>query len=522
MTMTSAETFSQQETKLPAGVAPLSGGISINEDCSNFLFCYVPAHSDPMACLTIEGLQRFADYYCQGQTKEVIFNANCQKVSYGTQTRFDAVWAECEFPEDGKVLYHGKPLDERNQNYVLNSKHLHEKGINQYSVWFDHIRAKGYSPWVSMRMNDMHGNTDDSFFTNRFWVKHPELRLGEGGYGLDYAQPEVRKFSMELVHEYLTIFDVDGIEIDWTRFPEVLRHGRELADAHCITEFMREVRKEADAAAERLGHPVKVGARIFSRPDECLELGYDYRVWLKEKLVDMLVPTNFWPSTDSDMPMETWRQLVGPDVILGAGIELWTCIAMSGNKYDNPVEMAVGYAAQFWHRGADRMYFFNHMVGYSGNNERDAEWLTKILAQAGSPDTAYAAHRRHVVTFCVSRPITNPKYATLPMLVLASKSWRLNVGGGTKGRHAMVILGVLPVENDLKQLTISVNGVKCAKEDQLPEWFTMKPQFAVAGEQRTLMVRQIPLDALQDGYNDIRLDNDGDPVTINWVEILLD
>ncbi|MBP5300809.1 MAG: hypothetical protein J6Y80_05330 [Victivallales bacterium] len=281
---------------------------------------------------------------------------------------------------------------------------------------------------------------------------------------------------------------------------------------------MREVRREANEAAVRLGQSVKVGVRIPSRPDEALELGYDFRAWVKEKLVDMVVPTNFFPSTDYDMPMETWRVMLGPDIILGAGLELWTGIGVPGDMYDNPPEMVFGYAAQYWYRGADRIYLFNHMAG---PDEQSRAWISRILAAAGSKETAYAAHRRHVVTYCVATP-NQPRYVTLPTQVLASKAWRLNVGGGTAGRHAMVVIGVLPLEADLEQLSVSVNGQECAEADQLPEWFTLKPQYTLTNEQRTLLVRRIPAEALKDGYNDIRVNNNGAPVTVNWVEILLD
>ena len=498
-------------------------GISVNEDCTNFLY-----HADfregaaSDRSLILDGLRRFADYYGQGQVREVIFNANCQKVSYGTRTRFDTWWTDCEFQADGNVLYKGVPLASGLASIAQNAKRLHDLGINPYSVWFNRLRETGYSPWISMRMNDMHGGRPEDYLTCNFWSEHPELRSTPGGpSGYDFAQEEVQNFSLELVREYLTLFDVDGIELDWTRFMEMFRLGHELTDAPRITDFIRNVRREADAAAGRLGHPVKVGVRIPSRPDEALELGYDFRAWVKEKLVDMIVPTNFFPSTDYDMPLETWRKLVGPEIILGAGLEVWTGITVPGDMYNNPPEMVFGYAAQYWHRGADRIYLFNHLVGMTGDIEKDAAWMAKILAAAGSKETAYAAHRRHVVTYCVARP-NQPRYVTLPAQVLASKAWRLNVGGGTVGRHAMVVLGVLPLEADLEQLSVSVNGMECAEADQLPEWFSLKPQFTVTNEQRTLVVRRIPAEALVDGYNDIRVDNAGAPITVNWVEILID
>ncbi|MBP5300808.1 MAG: hypothetical protein J6Y80_05325, partial [Victivallales bacterium] len=206
-------------------------GISLNQDSDNFFARYTDVERD----LTVRGLQSLPAIYCQGQSREVIFDGNSQKVSYETHTRFDSLWTDCEFLEDGVVLYKGSPLAEGFARIARSAKRLHDAGINPYTVWFDYVRAKGYSPWISMRMNDMHGSRPEDYLTNNFWSEHPELRYGEGGYGFDFAQPEVRKYSFELIHEYLTLFDVDGIEIDWSRFMVMLRTGHELEDAHCLT-----------------------------------------------------------------------------------------------------------------------------------------------------------------------------------------------------------------------------------------------------------------------------------------------
>ncbi len=68
----------------------------------------------------------------------------------------------------------------------------------------------------------------------------------------NYAKVEVREHYLKLAVEVLERYDVDGLELDWIRSIPVfnddeIERGREI-----LTDFVRTVRRQTQAAAKRL------------------------------------------------------------------------------------------------------------------------------------------------------------------------------------------------------------------------------------------------------------------------------
>ena len=127
---------------------------------------------------------------------------------------------------DGRLSYRGKPLSDAQNSAFGRMMTLAENGIDPYAVWIELLRHRRISPWISLRMNDVHdANNEDSHMHCDLWREHPEYRRTDYqftpwyGQGLDYAVPEVRRRSLALVKEYLFDHDFDGIELDWMRTP---------------------------------------------------------------------------------------------------------------------------------------------------------------------------------------------------------------------------------------------------------------------------------------------------------------
>ena len=69
-------------------------------------------------------------------------------------------------------------------------------------------------------------------------------------------------------------------------------HYRDNSDCHKImTEFVREVRWLTEAAASRLGHPVRLMLRVRQSPEIAKEMGFDVVTMCREGLLDAVVPT---------------------------------------------------------------------------------------------------------------------------------------------------------------------------------------------------------------------------------------
>jgi hypothetical protein len=214
---------------------------------------------------------------------------------------------------------------------------------------------------MSIRMNDTH-YIGDPAASNTFWQKHPELRRTGGG-GYDFAQPAVRDHYLALVEELAKRYDCDGVELDWMRFPHHFKPGQEQAGRKHLTDFMHSTHALAAAAAARRGHPVKIAARIPAVPEAALALGMDGVTWIKEGLADMLVLSAVWRPSDTDIPIEWWRGLIGPvehPYLLAAATDLWIQSAPGGSLMKDDLETQRGFTAAMLDRGADLIYLFNH------------------------------------------------------------------------------------------------------------------------------------------------------------------
>ncbi len=298
---------------------PNESYLALNEDNSHF---YISRSADKMS---VDGLKEMVDHYVKGtQVKQLVFCPNSMCTSYASEV-WDPIWHDYDDPDLIKKEVTVKYQMQWQSNALL----LHKKGIDPYKVWIDYSREIGISPWLSMRMNDIHYVDDTtSFIHSSFWKENPQLRRVPDHFSrwtdraFDYGQKEVREHHMALIRELFERYDFDGLELDWMRFAYHFRPGHEEEGIPLLTEFMTEVRHLADDYAIRRGHPIRIGVRVPSRPWTAKGLGVDAVTWAKRGLVDMLVVTPFWASIETDMPIEKWKELLGDSpVILAAGLE---------------------------------------------------------------------------------------------------------------------------------------------------------------------------------------------------------
>ncbi|MDP1589521.1 MAG: hypothetical protein Q8M07_17345, partial [Prosthecobacter sp.] len=262
---------------LAAPLAPAAEpGIILNEDSSHF---YATRSAEDM---TTEGLHAFIDQYAGTKVSHLFLNPNAMCASFKSKTR-EAIWE----------VRDQDPPDATGQQWMDNARLLHEKGLDPYAVWIARAREKGISPWISMRMNDLHDVPNPkSYLHNNFWLEHPEFwrvpNDTSGGYtvrALDYAHPEVREHNMDFVKELLERYDPDGLELDWMRFGWHFKDGEEAAGVAILTQFMRDVRQLSKEWGEKRGHPIQLAARVPAHPDAARGLGMDGVQWAKEGLV---------------------------------------------------------------------------------------------------------------------------------------------------------------------------------------------------------------------------------------------
>jgi len=346
-----------------------------NEDDSNALM-KAPA----------EAYVSYFDSVCRGAVTHFFMCPNAMRSNVDSQA-FEPIW---------------RALDEKgvDPKWAGTAKWLHDNGIDPYAIWTKRAHEKGVSPWITMRMNDIHGVDDPSWPSLcTMWREHPEYRCdpdyrGEDWYpyAFDYSHEAVRKRALDYIRELLEKYDVDGIECDWLRFPWHFPLKSARSKAHHLTEFMACVRRIADAAGRRRGRKVLVGARVPSNMEDSLDLGMDAVAWSRDGSVDWIVPCNFCNSVDFDLDYDGWRKAVNPNVTIVPGLD--TTLMPGGHRtpwrYLTLAEYQ-GWCETQYAQGAPGIYIFNFFQHKVEKNGDFAIWEAGLDGRF-SPEAVASAH----------------------------------------------------------------------------------------------------------------------------------
>lgn len=297
---------------------------------------------------TRKGLEAYIDEIARGKVTHFLMNVNGQRANFPSKV-FEPVWKSLDEPERD------------HEKWVMTLKRLADEGVDPYRVWIDRCRVKGVSPWISIRMNDLHrtGNPRCPNIST-LWRKHPELQLdpdNEWDNGFDYSKSEVRQRMLDFIREVLARYDIDGLELDLMRFTRYLPKGREAALAPVFTEFVRDIRRSVDASAAKRGHKIALSARVMAYPKNSQERGLQVDVWAKEGLVDFVMPCNMWANIRFDISANEWRKWIGDRaaVVPGADSGITEC----GNRRLATFAEYRRWMSEMRKRGAEAFYFYN-------------------------------------------------------------------------------------------------------------------------------------------------------------------
>ncbi len=483
----------------------LENMLVLNEDDSHFFGTRRPES------MTLAGLHAFVDQYAGSAVTHLFLCPNAMRASFRSRTR-DAIWD----PVAGK---------EPEGLWPENAKRLFAAGLDPYEVWIARCREKAISPWLSMRMNDVHNADDpDSFLHSSFWRAHPEFwRVPNGSASpwtnraLNYAQAAVREHQLAFVRELLERYDPDGLELDWMRFGYHLTPGRERDEAAILTAFVRDARALADEWSQKRGHAIRLGVRVPAHPDAAAGLGMDAIQWARDGFVDLIVPCPFWTSSDFDIPVELWRERlagVAQRVNVSPGVEYNSRPWPGGQAVANDLASLRGFAASAYHRGADSLYLFNWMDSETRPVTEDD--YARLLREGLSRQAVAAAPRRHLVCYRDTVPAGFPNGAQLPVEALAGGSYRVHIGTRPASGRTWAVVG-LARRDGVGQATFEakLNGCELAVAEDLPSCERLGPD-TVRG------IRFLcPSNAVQDGLNELVVRQVGGAVgqQIVWVEL---
>ena len=120
---------------------------------------------------------------------------------------------------------------------------------------------------------------------------------------LDFEKQEVRDYLLRITEEVCRLYDVDGIEIDYFRYPMFFRPNLDFEPAtqkqlDILTEFQRSIMQMSVREGAKRGRPILVATRVPASVTACRNVGIDVERWLREGLLDIMPLGNggAWPN----------------------------------------------------------------------------------------------------------------------------------------------------------------------------------------------------------------------------------
>ena len=300
---------------------------------------------------------------------------------------------------------------------VANFRALIATGHDPLGLIVSRSLEKGMETFISFRLNEVHSvDKPPSMILSRFWLEHPEWRVAEIGDeipknyldivgpranpivarwlagGLNFAIPDVRARKLAQLRELCERYPVDGLELDFQRFPIYFPFGKERENIPVMTEWIREVRSMIQEVGARRGKPFHLTARIMARPEQNAGVGLDPMTWAREGLIDSVTAAHFLRN-DYPIPVAEYRKLLPEEFPLYASIEV---------EKEAATYRAIAQA--LWEADVDGIMMFNHFT----SRERGVEPDFSILPALGGPAARGEENPSHAVQMNETNNETQP------------------------------------------------------------------------------------------------------------------
>ncbi len=437
--------------------------VFFNEDNNHFFQMLYANNIEATEQIAKEYIYTFKDT----DVTDLVINVNA------TVSTFDSKVMESFCDKYSKTEEEGKPVCFKNSylKAAYDSCKVYKYDIIE--TWIDTLREIEISPWISVRMNDAHCLLEEpNPVKSEYFEKHPEhWRVTEkkaDGYFdkcLNYLMHEVRQYFLIYISDVLDKYDIDGLELDFSREIFCFPIGMEWKGRSVICDFLRDVSDIVHRAEKKRGHKIKLSALVWETPSVNYSLGFDVYSWIREGLVDIIVPIIRWDTIWYEMPIEEWKILTeGTEIEIGAGQQELVNAYPGGMVKNSTTEMAFGQAAANVSKGADFVYLYNYMVWdnrhevYGWKSEKDItrrENQLIILNNIGSMDKILKQNRSCVLTYSDNNLYWTKKNNRLPLELGACGEYIKISTGRISDAESELILGI---DNCKSLLTVFCNG----------------------------------------------------------------
>lgn len=194
-----------------------------------------------------------------------------------------------------------------------------KQGIDPFRTALDYTQSLGVEFHATYRPAGFHFPVpEDEWNSGGVYDRHPEWRgrdrQNRPTPRLSYAYPEVRQVALQFLGEVLDAYPVDGVCMAYNRRPPLVEYEapvvegfrrqygqdpRQLDDrdprwlkhrAGVLTGFMREVRRLLDEAGRKRNRRMELTAIVAGSERENLFFAMDVEDWIRQGVVDTLVP----------------------------------------------------------------------------------------------------------------------------------------------------------------------------------------------------------------------------------------
>jgi hypothetical protein len=261
----------------------------------------------------------------------------------------------------------GSPLGSPYPSKVLPPRHhpLVQKWLDDGVDWVDKLveetRRRKLEVFWNHRTSEVEILPEGgrSKLPNPLKVEHPDWVVPASWWphGMwNLASEGLREYKLATLRELATRYNLDGIQIDFSRHVPCLPVGRQWELREHVTRFMFMVRKMLLEVARQRDRPLLLAAKVPQSLPGCQMDGFDVRAWANLRLVDILT----LGSRSMDVDVEGIRAVVGGE------IHLQPCFddhhATDGYRHP-PIELLRGIFANHWQRGANSVVTFNWSIG---------------------------------------------------------------------------------------------------------------------------------------------------------------
>ncbi len=271
-------------------------------------------------------------------------------------------------------------------------RELIEAGHDPLRLVADAAHDADMDVFATVRMNDLHAMKPDmgealSEFKKEhpeYLVRDPRVSVSPGTYeraeqfALNHIFSEVRKVRLNMIAELAENYPIDGIDMDFMRFPVYFPQPESYAQRHTLTEFVGRIRESLNSIGAARGRKLMLTARVPDTLEAGLRSGLDVRRWLRQGFLDSVaIGGGYYEFGSPFSEMST--------VAHDFGVPAYACLSTSNSQYAHDQSKMRGAAFRAWTSGVDGLYLFNYMYPPERPGGPPSDDWFKLLDDIGDP-----------------------------------------------------------------------------------------------------------------------------------------